>query len=375
MILRVPDYYDEFRCIADRCKDSCCIGWEIDIDEDTHAYYQNVEGTFGERLKKNMVPLKEGGFSFGLVAHNRCPFLNDKNLCDICIELGEEALSEVCTEYPRFSLYYGNVLQKCLSLSCEEVGRILFEKKEKISFVDYAMSADEDERLETWEEEGFAFFETLQKYGLLILQNREVSIWDRMVDLQGFLAIAQDFLDQEEDDKLKASEAEKLYQTFITVREDDKSYYKEKFALRCDYAAFAQSLAMFSKMEVLDHEWSHVKNALRDNFTEESYARLMESYLEARKEEDMEIEYEQLMVYFFFRYFMQSVYDFKVLSKGAMAVEFTMMLRDMDALRFMEKKAFEIVDRIDTARIFSKEVEHSEENVTFAEESIAFCLL
>ena len=35
MKLRVPDYYDEFQCIADKCSDNCCIGgWEIDIDED-----------------------------------------------------------------------------------------------------------------------------------------------------------------------------------------------------------------------------------------------------------------------------------------------------------------------------------------------------
>ena len=25
MKLRVPDYYDEFQCIADKCSDNCCI--------------------------------------------------------------------------------------------------------------------------------------------------------------------------------------------------------------------------------------------------------------------------------------------------------------------------------------------------------------
>ena len=28
----IPDYYKDFQCIADKCKDSCCIGWEIMID-------------------------------------------------------------------------------------------------------------------------------------------------------------------------------------------------------------------------------------------------------------------------------------------------------------------------------------------------------
>ena len=55
MILRVPDYYEEFVCIADRCKDSCCIGWEIDIDEETRDYYLNQEGSFREKVEKYMV--------------------------------------------------------------------------------------------------------------------------------------------------------------------------------------------------------------------------------------------------------------------------------------------------------------------------------
>ena len=35
MILKVPSYYEKFHCIADQCKDNCCYGWEIDIDEGT----------------------------------------------------------------------------------------------------------------------------------------------------------------------------------------------------------------------------------------------------------------------------------------------------------------------------------------------------
>ena len=50
MILRVPSYYKTFQCIADKCEHSCCIGWEIDIVEDSYDYYMGIEGAFGERL-------------------------------------------------------------------------------------------------------------------------------------------------------------------------------------------------------------------------------------------------------------------------------------------------------------------------------------
>lgn len=64
--------------------------------------------------------------------------MNEENLCDICIELGEEALSEVCTEYPRFTMEYfcdiekpyTLIREKCMALSCEEVGRLLFTREE-----------------------------------------------------------------------------------------------------------------------------------------------------------------------------------------------------------------------------------------------------
>ena len=28
----IPDYYKEFHCIADQCEETCCAGWQIQID-------------------------------------------------------------------------------------------------------------------------------------------------------------------------------------------------------------------------------------------------------------------------------------------------------------------------------------------------------
>ena len=41
MIAITPDYYNKFKCIANRCRHSCCIGWEIDIDDSTLQKYNN----------------------------------------------------------------------------------------------------------------------------------------------------------------------------------------------------------------------------------------------------------------------------------------------------------------------------------------------
>ena len=61
MKLRIPDFYDSFHCIGSECPDNCCIGWELDIDEDTYEYYKNVPGEFGDRLRANMENARDAG--------------------------------------------------------------------------------------------------------------------------------------------------------------------------------------------------------------------------------------------------------------------------------------------------------------------------
>ena len=49
MLIVKPDYYNEFKCIAENCPDTCCAGWQIVIDEDSLQSYANVQGD-GKRI-------------------------------------------------------------------------------------------------------------------------------------------------------------------------------------------------------------------------------------------------------------------------------------------------------------------------------------
>ena len=108
-----PDYYKDFKCIASRCKYNCCIGWEIDIDDDTAAFYKTVGGDIGKRLCENIA--NEGTEHFILGENERCPFLNKNNLCDIIIELGEEHICTICQKHPRFEMSCPDVLKQGLA--------------------------------------------------------------------------------------------------------------------------------------------------------------------------------------------------------------------------------------------------------------------
>ena len=391
MILRVPDYYGDFECTAGWCKDSCCIGWEINIDEETAEYYESVPGEFGDRLHTAMYENEDGDISFRLGKKKRCPFLNGENLCDICIHLGEELLSEVCTEYPRFSLWYADVQQKCLSLSCEEAGRILFSKEEPVEFVEMELPGEvefEDEEFDEggneedwsnetsdfysvseWEYSGIdrekkVFLEQVQSEAIAILQDRSKPIELRMKEYLSYLTWIQEKINRTD-----VEAGESLAYTDEELQEDVPVL--EFQLLAPTFEQYEKRMDIFKELEVLDDEWESVKKNLQDKLTPSTY----NDYFLAFSTSDayLDRDYENLLVYFTFRYFMNSYYNLDVLSYGKLAVVFTMMLRDMDMVRFDENGgAFSRADRVDTARIFSKEVEHSEENVEYVREEILF---
>ena len=39
MLYVIPDYYKEFKCVADQCEDTCCAGWQIVIDRRSMIRY------------------------------------------------------------------------------------------------------------------------------------------------------------------------------------------------------------------------------------------------------------------------------------------------------------------------------------------------
>ena len=147
MILIKPDFYDKFKCTASRCSDTCCVGWEIDIDKQSQETYRNTAGVFGDKLRENII---DGHFK--LLPHDRCPFLDKDNLCEIYQQLGEDALCDICREHPRFVEVYGDIMERGLGLCCEEATRLLLEGEGPLHLVSEECDEPEDELDEDDEE-------------------------------------------------------------------------------------------------------------------------------------------------------------------------------------------------------------------------------
>ncbi|MBE6996477.1 MAG: flagellar protein FliB, partial [Ruminococcaceae bacterium] len=136
MLIRVPDYYDKFRCLAGACPHSCCEKWEVVVDEDTARRYLSVPGALGEKLRAELRCDADGDWCFPLNG-GRCPFLDEENLCQIHRELGQEATSVTCREHPRFTEDYGAFREITLSASCPAANDLLLGSTAPLGFVEW----------------------------------------------------------------------------------------------------------------------------------------------------------------------------------------------------------------------------------------------
>ena len=119
MISIYPTIYHDFQCKADRCENTCCQLWTIDIDEPTAERYHAMTGPLGESLRQAITVDDEGSHFVFSKEQPMCPLLNEQGLCKVVLELGEEGLCDTCHMHPRFYKYIEDLELCGVGLSCE----------------------------------------------------------------------------------------------------------------------------------------------------------------------------------------------------------------------------------------------------------------
>ena len=119
MISIYPTIYHDFQCKADRCENTCCQLWTIDIDEPTAERYHTMTGSLGESLRQAITVDDEGSHFVFSKEQPMCPLLNKQGLCKVVLELGEEGLCDTCHMHPRFYKYIEDLELCGVGLSCE----------------------------------------------------------------------------------------------------------------------------------------------------------------------------------------------------------------------------------------------------------------
>ena len=230
---------------------------------------------------------------------DRCPFLNDCGLCDIILSLGEDAICDICTLHPRFKNFYTSFTEVGLGLCCEEACRVILGEKDR-----FYMELPTNVQITDEERE---FFKTRSEI-FDIIQKREMTVWER------FHALA------------------------------------EKFSFELSFS-LAELSKRYLSLVRLDGEWEDMLMMLSGfSFDGEIF-----------RNAQLAVFFEQLAVYFIFRHLSPEDANYKT------AVIFSVMSTYIigaicDKLR-KDGKELALDDIAEVARMYSSEIEYSEDNI------------
>ncbi len=317
-----PDFYDSFKCIADKCSDSCCIGWEIDVDENALEKYNGLQSPLGDEIRSEIVKSEDGSYCFRLSENERCPFLDGNNLCRLITARGVcDLLCDICREHPRFYEWFVGVTECGLGLCCEEVCRLLLENEEPFSLVEE--SDGEEIILETKEDivesDFYIYLSAFREKVFEILFSKDMSFEEKLVKV--------------------------LSKTEV--------FCGEKIKIR----NYKNSLELYKKTEPIDEKWTIFIEDLKNNF--ESVLKIEKEFQEKIKGDML---YSKILAYIIYRHFTKAVFDKSIKERICFAIESVRFIFLCDVKTYFENGELTLKDRIENLKNWSKQVEYSEEN-------------
>ena len=307
MKLIKPSYFDEFRCIASACPDSCCKEWDVQIDNDKAALYRSLSGDLGDRLRE--VLTEEDGETVMTIIDGRCPMWREDGLCRIQAELGEDALCKTCREFPRLTHDYGNFVEMGLELSCPEAARIIFSYPHP-TMIESVVSGGEDPE---YDEEAMAVLLRTREQIRQILSDSSLTTAQALATALMYGYHAQAELDGEEDMPFDPATALDEARSFAAPGSMD------------------EILAFFKDLEVLTPAWQH--------------------RLDTPSPAPWTDAHRLLARYFADRYWLQAVSDYDLVSRVKLMVISCLVVKQLGG------------DLPATAQLYSKEIENSIDNV------------
>lgn len=215
--LLVPQYVKEFTCIGTDCEDSCCsVGWSIDIDFKTYKKYKDLKKShplkkeIDKSFIRNRGTTSDSNYAkIKLKKDGSCPLLNEKKLCSIHNQLGEEYLSYTCKVYPRFVNLVDERVEVSLTTSCPEAARMALLNPNLMAFdeigddeLSYQLAKHQVITKPKGENHINYYFWDLRIFTISLLQNRNFTMDERLILLGMFYNKVQLLIKNEELSKI-----------------------------------------------------------------------------------------------------------------------------------------------------------------------------
>ena len=327
MLYRYPDYLHDFNCLAGACPDTCCRQqWEIVVDAETKKKYEALEGVLGETVRAAMYVDDEGDTCIGQV-NGQCPLLTKDGLCALVCEHGPGLLSVTCDNHPRFSEIYGGLEETMLSLSCPAAADLLLEREKTLFFVTH--TDEKPPQPNDLDGDIFQMVMAGRETALAILQDRQYRLSDRLALFLAFASRLDGCMD-------RPNVALALCENYKSCTYQKRELIRLRRHRRWGTMTHARQLLL--AMEHLTEEFpTHLKE------------------LEATDVDQNAVQLEQLAVYYVFRWWLKAACDGYVWRQAAAVAVSVLAVSGLARTMGSVKEA---------ARLYAKEVEHSEENLS-----------
>lgn len=313
-----PSFYDNFRCKADKCTDTCCAGWEIEIDDVSMRKYKELESAFGNRILDSIEDC-DSQPCFKRHRDERCVFLDNNGLCDIYSELGESYLCDICREHPRFYDEYDGVVETGLGLCCEKVCEMLLENKFEIIY------DVEDDLIE----EDVSVLLFCRQHIFDILDDSAVPFKKRIADCLEY--------------------SENIQYELFDIEADTFSFNKKIFSeFVLDY---------YEKTEPINSGWTQLLVELKNNI--KNIIDISENYAID------DSVYSKVMSYIIYRHFMQVRFNGEIASVVRMALMAVTYMYLCECNIYYQKNEVTYEEKINIIKLWSQQMEYSAENTNY----------
>ena len=308
MLIRYPAYYDDFKCVASACPDSCCKEWTVDVDPDSASFYRSLKGPLGDRLRAVLQDVEDGAVME--IENGRCPMWRQDGLCRIQAELGHDALCKTCRDFPRLCHDYGDFIERGLELSCPEAARLILTGEAKLCSGEEAAAGEAPD----YDEECMAVLLRSRDTIIGYLEKTAHTPGEALAVMLLFAHGVQSELDGGEETSFSPE----------TLLDTAKRYSGEG-----DMNAL---LALLSELEILTKAWTErLQNPAQNPVWSP--------------------EIKKLAIYMVTRYWLQAVSDFDLVCRVKLSVLACLSVYALGG------------DVIQTAQLFSKEIENNTDNV------------
>ncbi len=184
VITYIPDIYEKYHCLADKCPTSCCKGWVLPVDDETYERYQNLPGLYGRHVRSHVAKHpKNPDMKIIKRLMGRCPFWNCDKTCQFQANGTPELMPLVCRTYPRETVEFYKEARMTFVLSCPAIAKLFIKHPGRLNFRKADVPTEVFWKIENEDEKMFAFLKKEEEKLLDFFWNEKedmASLWQAM---------------------------------------------------------------------------------------------------------------------------------------------------------------------------------------------------